>query len=185
MVLLSSLDNLRRVVYSADTPYAYCEYYENERRDTMFVAVRFRDNLRGVSAMHIHSSQDPNPVLVWLLTSNKWESGVAQTSFQSNAPCCSNHLCNLQSPSDDTVPYVEDIDFEKTYHFTVRIPLVNCSSATPCPWTSQGTSLNVHGIDFQSYDTCVMSKGQPGADMIFTQVFVPINNDNNIDDDRK
>lgn len=128
-------------------------------------------SIEGISAMHIHSAQMPNPVLVWVLTSDQWQNGVAQTSFGINSPCCSNQQCNVVAPNN--IPTVETVELNKLYKIIATPPLNCLQKNMPCPWTSQGTLFNMHGFQFQSYDRCRLSDGMPGIDLIASIPFTP------------
>jgi len=142
-----------KTVYIAENEYASCEF-SIEEDDTLLIRCIFH-SIDGVSAIHIHSAAPPNPILAWLATSVQWENGVAQTSFQSNLPCCSNvnGLCNLQAPAG--TPLVDEIELDVIYEYRVQRPVEFCIStsvAPLCPWTSKGTLLNVHGTNFLYYN---------------------------------
>ena len=156
--------------YIAKNQYVECIYYEIEQ--VLYINVKFL-SVEGVSAMHIHSAQSPNPILVWLLTSKEWQNGVVQTSFSSNSPCCSNQQCNVVAPID--IPTIETVKLNKIYQMIVSPPLNCVKDQIPCPWTSQGTLLNVHGNQFQFYDRCRISDGMPGVDLISSTTFEPYN----------
>ena len=154
--------------YQVDNEYVTCVYYEI--KNVLYVEVIFK-SVEGVSAIHIHSAQSPNPVLVWLLTSQEWQNGVAQTTFKSNFPCCSNLQCNVVAPTD--IPFTNNVILFQPYQFIVSPPL-DCLNMENCPWTSQGTILNIHGKQFQYFDRCRLSDGMPGIDLLSSTPFQQI-----------
>jgi hypothetical protein len=155
--------------YSATGTYGYCQYTVLPDQ-TLEGFINFYD-LRTLSAIHIHSAIDGNPILVWLATSKQWQTGVAQATPLANCPCCtpgcSNPTCSLIAPP--CTPRTATRSFT-TYRFKVSPSSCNNTGTDPacgtCPWISQGTLLNFHGKDFQYVKNGCPSAGSPGADMI-------------------
>jgi hypothetical protein len=155
--------------YSATSTYGYCQYTVLADQ-TLEGFVTFYD-LTTVSAAHIHSAVDGEPILVWLATSKQWETGVAQATPLANCPCCvpgkcSNPTCSLQSPPG--TPRTKRSS-RTTCHFKVSPPVCGITDASGCgicPWVSQGTVLNFHGYDFQYVKNGCPTGGSPGADML-------------------
>lgn len=165
--------------YAAQSIYGYCQYTVLPD-DTLEGFINFYD-LHGsvpISAAHIHSAVDGEPVLVWLLTSKQWENGVAQATPGGNCPCCRPgkcaNRCTLQAPSG--TPYAKNASYT-TYTFHVSPPSTCTAPDTGCglcPWISQGTLLNFHGKDFQFIKNGCPVGSTPGADMVDSVPFTPI-----------
>lgn len=154
------------MLYRAVSQYGICEYQVSANQ-TLSGFIQF-NSLQGVSAVHIHSAVDGEPILVWLATSREWNEGVAQGTPGANAPCCSpcKAGCNLIAPSCTPLTKYSS---NQRFYFCVPIPVACLDAASnggTCPWISQGTVLNFHGYNFQQVHNGCLTPGTPGADMI-------------------
>jgi len=161
------------MLFRAVSVYGICEYRVcADQTITGFIQY---NNLQGVSAVHIHSAIDGEPILVWLATSREWTDGVAQGTPGANAPCCSRCTsgCNLIAPAG--TPITKYSSYQR-FHFRVPIPAAcrDVAANGTCPWISQGTVLNFHGYDFQQVRNGCLTPGTPGADMIESVPFNPV-----------
>lgn len=159
--------------YYAQSPYADVKCKANDF--VMYITVKYK-KLDGVSAIHIHVNQNgtPGPVLAWLGTTVAWQRGVAQTAVNGNSPCCTknNPKCILASPNNIGTPYLNNkMDFtEKTFIFHNEN-----KNSSKCPWIQNGILLDVHGFNFQQKINGKLTSGKPSADVIYQDLFKPLN----------
>jgi len=146
--------------YRAITPYGESEYTVLPDQ-SISGYIKFY-NLKNVSAAHIHSAVDNNPILVWLLTSEEWESGVAQGTPGSNSPCCKPGKKGCDLKASRCTPQAKNSS-HRIFRFSASPS--QCPGGQ-CPWISQGTLLNFHGNQFQQVQNGCLTGGSPGADMI-------------------
>ena len=135
-----------------------------------FVVSAVFKNLRGVSAIHIHtidSNEKPGPIIGWLCTSKEWQNGVKQNTPGSNSPGCrmDNKHCTLIAP--EGTPSVSDIQY-KTRVYSVKNDLLYNKSV----FTTTNLILIVHGTNFQYISDGKLSSGVPGIDPIMATRFV-------------
>jgi hypothetical protein len=133
-----------------------------------------------VTAIHIHSNQNgqPGPILLWLITSHQWQSGVTQLTPGKNQPCCTKiagSQCNLTAPNGTV--FVDSAQSNVVYKKIV--PKNICGNS--CPGITLQAPfgfLVVHGNNFQTVqiDGC-LSAGQPGLDVLVATPLTKKNND--------
>jgi hypothetical protein len=159
-------------VYKAISPYGESEITVFQDQSIKGF-IKF-NNLDKVSAVHIHSSEGNNPILVWLATSNEWENGVAQGTPGANSPCCipGKLGCTLNAPPGTPLTNCYS---NKTFLFQCNPPN-QCVGGT-CPWISDGLLLNFHGYNFQQVVNGCLTLGTPGADMISSVPYTLISTD--------
>lgn len=134
-----------------------------------------------ISALHIHSNVkgQPGPILVWLMTTPKWQSGVLQLTPGKNSPCCikmSGSHCALVAP--DGTSFLDSLSPRRLYK---KIISKNVCGNT-CPGITQERPhgfLVVHGDKFQKVDDdgC-LTNGEPGLDVLIATPLERLTNNN-------
>ena len=160
--------NLSNAIFTANSKYADVVFTADSSAKQIKIDVHYK-NLTGVSAIHIHVSNNgmPGPVLAWLATSDAWTNGVAQNVQGANGDCCTllNPQCTLVAPS--STPHVSSLSNTKRT-FIVSKPNNNCE------WLTKGTLLDIHGPNFQQKINGKLTKGVPGMDIIAQSTFVRV-----------
>ena len=123
-------------------------------------------NTKNVSAVHIHQNKNgkPGPILSWIATTPRWQSGVLQNKKNINKPCCSNeNKCNLTAPLG-----TRKVKSNSSIKSSTNLPNnKKCSGAKP------GAILVIHGKKFQyTKKNRTLSNGKPGLDVIKTSKFM-------------
>jgi len=165
--------NETRQKFTASSKYAKATYIVNNNNDSIRVKVKF-NNLKGVSAIHIHANDNgsPGPIIAWLVTSNEWQLGVTQNTPGENLPCCSstNKLCSLIAPEE--TPYTENVQ-----NTTVTFDFKKDFCGNKCPWISDGTFLVIHGYNFQKIINGCPTNEVPGIDVLEAVPFTLVKDD--------
>lgn len=137
--------------------------YQDTVEGTLSVPARLANRL---SAIHIHKGVHgrPGPILVWLATSERWQHGVLQLTPGTNAPCCSNALCNIVAPKD--TPHVRHLaGKETTFHYKIKIN--RCARADCRALEDFGSNfLVIHGNNYQTIYNGCLSAGIPNLDVV-------------------
>lgn len=144
----------------------YAQILVKDDGERFIVKAVFSDLIKNdISAVHIHSNVNgsPGPILVWLLTSQKWQNGVLQQTPAKNAPCCSNATCSLIAPSNTLD--VSSVQSNKIY--TINITKKYCGFDCPgITIQSPFAFLVIHGVNFQTVMNGCLSSGQPVLDVL-------------------
>lgn len=161
--------------FSASNKYA--SVFLVESSDSYFVKFLvtkyvFQDN---ITAIHIHSNvnDQPGPILIWLLTTTQWQSGVSQSTPAANSPCCikiAGSQCDLTAPSGTM--FKNFVTPGQIY--TKIVPKNVCGDS--CPGITQDSPhgfLVVHGNNFQTVEpNGCLSNGTAGIDVL---IATPLN----------
>lgn len=149
----------------------YALIYITEYKDVYTIQFQitdyiFKDN---ITALHVHSNNDgkPGPILIWLLTSPKWQSGVTQSTPGKNYPCCvkiSGSRCDLTAPYNTLL--IENVECNTLYEKIVEKNICEMS----CPGLTIQEPfgfLVVHGNNYQIIEqNGCLSNGTPGIDVL-------------------
>lgn len=161
-VSLASYEEMSKPA-TAETKWVKCSYHE-DRSGMMVAVVDFAEDLRDVSAVHIHKGNGPNigPIIAWLATSCQWQKQPEHLVSHGNEPCCCSIHCELTAPSG--TPHVSDLEGQRLY---VRIPDLK-TVHSPCnseeALKNHDVYLVVHGNNF--------TPGNKWLDIIGHQKFV-------------
>ena len=120
-----------------------------------------------ISAIHIHKNDKgkAGAILLWLGTTPEWEAGVLQNTPLTNSPCCTNKMCNANSPPGTLL--ISDIAGKGAIPFELNYNIINCNSEK-CGASKEFSLnfLNVHGFNFQQIYNGCPTRGVPALDTI-------------------
>jgi hypothetical protein len=159
----------------------YVSIYLQEFKDVYVIEYILTEDIfkDHVTAVHIHSNQNgqPGPILLWLLTSPQWQSGVLQLTPGKNSPCClqmSGSHCTLSAPIGTS--YIDSVQSKQLYKKI--FPKNICGEA--CPGITMDSPfgfLVVHGDNFQTVQgNGCLSSGTPGLDVLMATPLTKLNN---------